>query len=304
MTLGIADAGREASTAQRGPAPAFFLFHTDPQVVTEATRAGVDGFVVDWERRGKHRRQAGQDTQINGDTLADLERVRSATAARVLCRVNGFGPWTPREIDAAVHAGADEVLLPMVTSTSEVDRALRFVGGRCGLGILIETRAGVAAAPELVRRPLCRVYLGLNDLRIDRGSDNLFEPLVDGTVDEVRSWVTGPLFGVAGLTLPDRGAPVPSRLLAAELVRLRADFTFLRRSFLADTAGKPLAPAVAAMREHVAGLAGRAPADRDRDRAALVGLVGRDATVNAVADLDWKPGVDLAEGLTRCWNAR
>jgi hypothetical protein len=275
MTLGIADTGHEASTARPRPAPAFYLFHTDPQLVAEATRAGVDGFVVDWERRGKRRRQAGQDTQINGDTLADLQRVRSATTARVLCRVNGFGPWTRREIDAAVHAGADEVLLPMVTTTSEADRALRFAAGRCGLGILVETRAGIAAAPDLARRPLSRIYLGLNDLRIDRGSDNLFEPLIDGTADRLRSWVTGPLFGVAGLTLPDRGVPVPSRLLAAELVRLRADFTFLRRSFLTDTAGRPLAPAVAAMREHLAGLAGRAPADRDHDRATFIRVVER-----------------------------
>src|SRR5882724_2145489 len=105
------------------------LFHTDPRTVAEATGAGIDGFIVDWEHRGKDRRQAGQDTQINNDTLADLERVRAATAARVLCRVNGFGPWTRREIDAAVHAGADEVLLPMVRDPHEVDRALRMVNG-------------------------------------------------------------------------------------------------------------------------------------------------------------------------------
>ncbi len=45
-------------------------------------------------------------------------------------------------------------------------------------------------------------------------------------------------FGVAGLTLPGGGVPVPSELLAAELVRLGADFTFLRRSFTADMAGR------------------------------------------------------------------
>lgn len=257
------------------------LFHTDPRVVAEATGAGIDGFIVDWERRGKHRRQAGQGTQINNDTLADLERVRAATPARVLCRVNGFGPWTRRELDAAVDAGADEVLLPMVRDPREVDQALRMVHGRCGLGILVETRAGVRETPELVRRPLSRVYVGLNDLRIDRGGDDLFEPLVDGTVEAVRSHVRGPSFGVAGLTLPDRGAPVPSRLLAAELVRLRADFTFLRRSFLADTAGRPLAPAVAAIRAHLAGLARRPPAARHRDRAALVRLVTQSSAVPA-----------------------
>jgi hypothetical protein len=93
--------------------------------------------------------------------------------------------------------------------------------------------------------------------------------------------VDGPAFGVAGLTLPDRGAPVPSRLLAAELVRLRADFTFLRRSFLADTAGRPLAPAVAAIRAHLDGLARRSAVERGRDRADLVRLVSRPAAVPA-----------------------
>src|ERR1700712_5477256 len=63
------------------------LFHTDPRVVAEATEAGIDGFIVDWERRGKVRRQAGEGTEINNDTLADLERVRAATRGRVLCRL-------------------------------------------------------------------------------------------------------------------------------------------------------------------------------------------------------------------------
>jgi hypothetical protein len=73
------DTGNEVMTMKR---VRLLLSHTDPGVVAEATQAGIDGFVVDWERRGKHRRQAGQDTRINGDTLADLERARAATAAR------------------------------------------------------------------------------------------------------------------------------------------------------------------------------------------------------------------------------
>jgi hypothetical protein len=195
--------------------------------------------------------------------------------------VNGFGSWTRREIDCAVDAGADELLLPMVRNPREVDQALEMVAGRCGLGILIETRAGVRATPELVRRPLSRVYVGLNDLRIDRGSNELFEPLIDGTVEHVRSYVDGPHFGVAGLTLPDLGAPIPSRLLAAELVRIRADFTFLRRSFLADTFGRPLAPAVAAIRDHLARLAQRPPSERRQDRESLIRAVTRAAVLPA-----------------------
>jgi hypothetical protein len=257
------------------------LFATDTALVTEATAAGMDGFIVDWERRGKERRQAGAGTQINYDTLSDLRRVRATTDARVICRLNGFGWWTGREVDRAIDAGADELLLPMVRNTDEVDRTLEMIGDRCGLGILVETSHGVRATPELVTRPLSRVYVGLNDLRIDRGSNELFEPLVDGTVDQVRAHVGRARFGVAGLTLPDRGAPVPSRLLAAELSRIGADFTFLRRSFLADTGGRQLISAVSAIRANLAELAGRTAAQQLADRQALVGLIRRSAVLPA-----------------------
>jgi putative flippase GtrA len=252
------------------------LFSTDSVLVAEATAAGIDGFIVDWERRGKSRRQAGEGTQINEDTLEDLVRVRAATRRTVLCRIDGYGPWTAHQVERAIEAGADELLLPMVRNPQQVDRTLEHVAGRCSLGILIETQDGVQQAAQLARRPLSRVYVGLNDLRIDRGSASLFQPLVDGTVDEVRADVDPVPFGVAGLTLPDRGAPVPSRLLAAELVRLRASFTFLRRSFLADTAGRPLAPAVTQIRAALAQQAEVPLRQRRADRAALRSAVPAD----------------------------
>lgn len=243
------------------------LFHTDPAVVAEATAAGIDGFIVDWERRDKARRQAGEGTQINQDTVEDLVRVRSATNRSVLCRIDGYGPWTADQVELALDAGADELLLPMVRHPQQVDRTLDLIDGRCGLGILVETQDGVRRASELARRPLTRTYVGLNDLRIDRGSTSLFRPLVDGTVDRVRADVQPVPFGVAGLTLPDRGNPIPSRLLAAELVRLDASFTFLRRSFLTDTAGRPLAPAVAQIRAALSSLNEASATQRRADRA-------------------------------------
>lgn len=255
------------------------LFATDPLLVLEADAAGIDGFIVDWERRGKHRRQAGEGTQINHDTLDDLVAVRAATARAVLCRIDAHGPHTARQVDLSIAAGADELLLPMVRTPEEVDRTLELVAGRCGLGILIETQDAVRCAGALAARPLSRIYLGLNDLRIDRGSRSLFAPLVDGTVDHVREAVDATRFGVAGLTLPDRGAPVPSRLLAAELVRLQAAFTFLRRSFLADTvgSGRPMAPAVTAIRDGLARHHAAPATPRRADRAALCAAVPADA---------------------------
>jgi hypothetical protein len=214
-----------------------FLFTVDTGWGADVVAAGAAGIVIDWERRGKARRQLGEDTQINADTPEDLERMRAATEGRLLCRINGHGPWTGAEVDEAVARGADEILLPMVRTTEEVDRTLDLVAGRCGLGILIETQAAVDRAAALARRPLSRIYVGLNDLRIDRRSTELFRPFVDGTVDAVRAEVAQP-FGVGGLTLPGGGWPVSSALLAAELVRMDTDFTFLRRSFTADMAGR------------------------------------------------------------------
>jgi hypothetical protein len=250
-----------------------FVFSVDPVFAHDVVAAGAAGLVVDWELRGKHRRQAGADTEVNTHTPLDLARVRAATPGRILCRLNAVGPWTAGEVERAVDLGADEVLLPMVRRPDEVDRALELVDSRAGVGILVETLDAVGRVDELVARPLSRVYVGLNDLMIDRGGSVVFEPLVDGTVERLRRRV--PMaFGVAGLTVPDGGRPVPSRLLAGELARLDASFTFLRRSFHADVAGRDLdveVPRILATME----AARRRPLDQvEADRSALAAAVG------------------------------
>ncbi|SNR69020.1 aldolase/citrate lyase family protein [Blastococcus mobilis] len=249
-----------------------FLFTVDPGWGADVVAAGAAGIVVDWERRGKARRQLGEGTQINADTPDDLARMRAATDGRLLCRINGHGPWTGDEVDEAIARGADEILLPMVRTPDEVDRTLDLVAGRCGLGILIETQDAVDRARQLALRPLSRIYVGLNDLRIDRRSVELFRPLVDGTVDDVRAEVAQP-FGVGGLTLPESGFPVPSGLLAAELVRLGTDFTFLRRSFTADMVGRDPFVEVPRLLDSVAELRDAAAAEARERRARFVAAV-------------------------------
>jgi len=238
--------------------------------------------VVDWERRGKRRRQAGADTQVNADTPVDLAAVRAAVGdrGRVLCRVNGWGPWTAAEIDLAAALGADEILLPMVRGEADVDAALGAVDGAglgAGLGILVETVDAVRQVEALVAgRRLSRVYLGLNDLRIDRRARCLFTPLVDGTVDRIAAAVAaaGVPFGVAGLTVPDGGSPVPCRLVNGALARVGASFTFLRRSFTADVAGRDVAAEVGRILGAAERARGRSPEVVESEHAELESLVG------------------------------
>jgi 2-keto-3-deoxy-L-rhamnonate aldolase RhmA len=257
------------------------LFSVDPRRARAAVRAGVAAVVVDWEHRGKLRRQDGEGTEVNAHTPDDLRRVRAAVppgCGTVVVRIDAAGPHTGAEVARALALGADELLLPMVRTPDDVDLALDAVAGRCGLGVLVETQDAVEHAAAIAERPLARVYLGLNDLRIDRGlptgAAELFAPLLDGTADAVRE-AAGPVpFGVAGLTRAGGGAPVPTRLLAGELARLDARFTFLRRSFCADVPVEAMAREVPRMLAGVAAARRRTGAEQRADRDALAAAVG------------------------------
>lgn len=257
-------------------APRFqlLLFTTDPHMVRTAGRAGIDGIIVDWEHLGKESRQRGADTQINHDTLADLRRVRAHTDGLVLCRINQFGPHTLDEVQAALSAGADELLLPMVRTVEQAQRTLDWIGGRAGLGILIETPQAVERTAALCALPLTRVYVGLNDLSIARHTPNLFTAVADGTVESIRRRCPLP-FGFAGMTLPEKGFPIPCRLLIAELARLNCAFTFLRRSFLTDIQGQDMTYQVSRMRAAMEKARHRDAAMVTRDQGALHQAIAR-----------------------------
>jgi len=215
------------------------LFSTNTEFIRQAVEAGVDGVIVDWENAGKEYRQSGADTQINFDTLEDLVRVRASTKALVVCRINGFYSGTPDEVRSAISAGADEILLPMVRSAAEVEKVLKLASGRARVGILIETVEAVELAAQLCLLPLSRVFIGLNDLAIQRGYRNIFLAIADGTVERVARVCDKP-FGFGGLTLPERGFPIPCRLFIGEMARLGCKFGFLRRSFLSDIKGREM----------------------------------------------------------------
>ena len=262
-----------------------WLFSVDPGYIRNAVRAGVTGVVVDWECTGKAWRQSGADTEINHHTADDLKRVRAATDGPVMCRINGLHADSAAEIDLAIALGADELMLPMARGPVEVERALDLVRGRRPLGILIETRAAVASAGELCALPISRTYVGLNDLAIDRGTPNIFEAVADGTVADVRNHCSTRVpFGFGGLTLPDAGSPVPCRLLMGEMVRVNANFSFLRRSFHRDMQGRALDVEVPLIMSAISAARTRTAEAVEADREALVAAV-RAASIGSQAEI-------------------
>ena len=264
------------------------LFSSDRVLVAALAGQGqptglVAAVVVDWERRGKVTRQAnaleriGVDTQINADGPADLTEVASMSAVPVLCRLNQWTESSPEEVELAVACGASEIIIPMVRGTDEVIAALDAARGRVGVGIMVETIDATLAADRLAKLPVTRAYVGLMDLALERGSRSIFDAVADGTVERVRESFDAP-FGFAGLTVPGGGSPIPAWLLAAEMVRLRCSFSFLRRSFIRDSGDTPAAGA-RSIREMVAALETRRSDATERDHRELMELVGSRTTV-------------------------
>jgi hypothetical protein len=250
------------------------LFATEPGLVAAALAGGIGSFIADWETRGKERRQRGAGTEVNRDTPADLARLAALGAPRRYCRIDRFGAGTRREVEAAVEAGATCLFLPMVESPQQVETTRRWLDGRAELGILIETETAIRRAAELAAVAPGPVYVGLNDLAISRGSDWLFTAVADRTVERLRAAFPEHRFGFGGVTVADGGAPLPCRLLLAEMARLGCSFSFLRRSFKRDVAGRDMATEVAALGALWRRLAARRPAEVERDRRELEGCPG------------------------------
>jgi hypothetical protein len=212
-----------------------FLFSTNPATVRTALAAGVDGIIVDWENQGKKSRQESFDTQINYDTYDDLCRVREVTPeGQLICRINGFShEHTHEEVELALKAGADEIFLPMVQHCEDASRTYDMISGRAEFSILIETVPALSCLEELSKLPLKRAYIGLNDLHIQQNSRNIFVPLMNDTVKNIRGQFDIPL-GAGGVTYPPNGKPIASKYLINEYARLGINFSFLRRTFLKD----------------------------------------------------------------------
>ena len=164
-----------------------------PDVALIAEQNGVDRIFVDMEYIGKAERQGNLDTVKNHHTIQDVVALRKVLMqSELLVRVNPIHEKTAEydssedEINAAIAAGADIVMLPFFKKASEVKRFLRIVDGRVKTMLLLETPEAVDALDEILAIPgIDEIHIGINDLSLGYGKPFMFQLLTDGTVEHL-----------------------------------------------------------------------------------------------------------------------
>ena len=211
-----------------------------PKIAKIAEEAGVDWIFIDMEFIGKDKRQGGLDTVQNHHTIDDIRNVKKVlNKAKVLVRINPIHEEkdgyfsSEREIDAAIEAGADILMLPFFHSLQEVRDFVRFVNGRAKTCLLFETPESVVLIDEILEvKGIDMIHIGLNDLHLSLKKYFMFELLANGVVEKLASKIKakGIPFGFGGIARLNSGM-LPGSCVLKEHYRLGSSMVIVSRSF-------------------------------------------------------------------------
>jgi hypothetical protein len=211
-----------------------------PDIARIAESAGVERIFIDMEYIGKSDRQGGMDTVQNHHTIDDIKRMKETlTTASVMCRVNPIHEAkdeycsSKEEIESAIEAGADILMLPFFKTVGEVEQFVRFVDGRAKTFPLVETPEAVSIMDDILEiSGIDEIFIGLNDLSLGYGKKFMFELLTDGTVERLclKFKQKGIPYGFGGIASLGKGM-LPSEYVIREHYRLGSTCAILSRSF-------------------------------------------------------------------------
>ena len=217
------------------------MYITNNAIVADiAQRSGVDRIWIDMEYIGKEERQAGMNTVKSRHTIEDIARLRPIVKeATLMTRVNPLHNATKEycsskeEIDNAILAGAEVIMLPMFKTRGDAEEFVSLVGGRAKTQLLVETAEAAANIEEICKvQGVDEVHIGLNDLHLAYKQKFMFELLADGTVERLCKTIkaNGIKYGVGGIARVGYGM-LPAEYIMAEHYRLGSTAAILSRGF-------------------------------------------------------------------------
>jgi hypothetical protein len=207
--------------------------------------------MVDWETRGKVKRQKEEDLELNYDTVEDLKQLSSNLKIPVSVRVNPVGTYTSSEVNEALNNGAKMIMLPMAKSLEEVKSFLSIVDKRAKTIVQIETLALVKQIEGFRSLDWDYAYIGLNDLMVERGGNSIWEAITNGTVETICKSLEGRKYGFGGSTILGGGKPINGDLILHELVRLGGCMSIMRRTFKRELLDRDFNTEIKALREFI-----------------------------------------------------
>lgn len=211
-----------------------------PEIAKIVEDAGVERIFIDMEFIGKSVRQGGMDTVQSHHTINDIRGIKNVLSkSQIMVRCNPIHDATGKycsskeEIDNAINAGADILMLPYFKTVKEVKTFIELVDGRAKVLPLVETPEAVDCIDEILKLDgIDEIFVGLNDLSLGYGMKFMFQLLADGTIDRLceKFKAKGIPYGFGGIASLGRGM-LPSERVIAEHYRLGSTCAILSRSF-------------------------------------------------------------------------
>ena len=205
-----------------------------PEVASFIEEHGVHRIFLDMETLGKEDRQKNLDLPNHTHSFSDVTQVKKALKqAEVMLRINPLHKSTKEEVNKAIEAGADCIMLPFFHHQNEVKEFLEIVHGRVKTNILLETASAAARAEQILSLPgLDEVHFGLNDLRISLKHDFLFESFAGGLIESLCQIAQKNKlsYGIGGVGRIGKEM-LPAELIVKEHIRLGSQRVILSRVF-------------------------------------------------------------------------
>lgn len=206
----------------------------DTQVAAYAQESGVDRIMCDLEILGKEDRQGHLNTVISKHTLNDVKSIRNVIdSAELLVRVNPINKKSKYEIEEVISIGADIIMLPMFTTSDEVEEFISFVNKRAKICLLLETPQAMVRIDDILEiEGIDEIHIGLNDLHLAMNLNFMFELLSGGIVEYLSSKIISKniKFGFGGIARVGQGT-LDSTSILMEHYRLNSTQVILSRDF-------------------------------------------------------------------------
>jgi len=209
-----------------------YLFITNkPDIAAFVESCGVSRIFIDLERLGKTERQGHLDTVISQHDVSDILKVKTVLkSADLLVRLNPINKNSLIEVESAISAGADILMLPMFNTLDEVIEFGSYINKRVKFIPLIETISAAKIINDVDQLECVdEIHIGLNDLHLELDYSFMFELISNGYVENMVKSLSKP-YGIGGIARVGDGI-VAGEMVMAQHVRLNSSAVILSRAF-------------------------------------------------------------------------